>query len=85
MAVDPPEEVRDAARMYLWGRAARQDGTEVTMTMETPEGYAFTVLSSVRAVERMLEGNVAAGSLTPSRAFGAGFARTIDGVVVGAT
>src|SRR5439155_26836313 len=54
----PPERVRDAARMYLWGRAGRRDGTEVTMTMETPEGYAFTVRSAVRAVERMLEGNV---------------------------
>jgi len=69
----PPEKARAAARMYLWGRAARRDGTEVTMTMETPEGYAFTVLSAVRAVERVLEGGVATGSLTPARAFGAGF------------
>jgi short subunit dehydrogenase-like uncharacterized protein len=79
----PPEDVRAAARTYLWGRAARRDGTEVTMTMETPEGYAFTVLSAVSAVERVLEDNVAAGSLTPARAFGAGFVRGIGGVVVG--
>jgi short subunit dehydrogenase-like uncharacterized protein len=80
----PPEVVRATARTYLWGRAARRDGTEVTMTMETPDGYTFTVLSSVRAVERMLEGHVAAGSLTPARAFGAGFVRGVAGVVVGA-
>jgi saccharopine dehydrogenase (NAD+, L-lysine-forming) len=79
----PSENARAAVRTYLWGRAARRDGTEVTMTMETPEGYAFTVLSAVSAVERVLEDNVAAGSLTPARAFGAGFVRGIGGVVVG--
>jgi short subunit dehydrogenase-like uncharacterized protein len=76
----PPEDVRAAARTYLWGRVARRDGAEVTMTMETPEGYAFTVLSAVTAAERVLDGGVATGSLTPSRAFGAGFVRWIDGV-----
>jgi len=78
----PPEKARAAARMYLWGRAARRDGAEVTMTMETPEGYAFTVLSAVRAVERVLEGGIATGSLTPARAFGAEFVRGVGGVVV---
>jgi saccharopine dehydrogenase (NAD+, L-lysine-forming) len=81
----PPEAARAAGRTYLWGRAARRDGAEATMTMETPEGYAFTVLSAVRAVERVLAGGIAAGSLTPAAALGAGFVREVEGVVVGDT
>jgi short subunit dehydrogenase-like uncharacterized protein len=78
----PSETIRRSARTYLWGRAAARDGREVTMTMETPEGYAFTVLSAVNAVERMLAGGVATGSLTPARAFGAGFVREVEGVTL---
>jgi short subunit dehydrogenase-like uncharacterized protein len=79
----PSADVRASARTFLWGRVAR-GSEEVTMTMETPEGYAFTVLSAVNAVERVLAGGVAAGSLTPSRAFGAGFVREVPGVKVNA-
>jgi len=79
----PPESVRSSARTYLWGSASAPGGREVAMTMETPEGYAFTALSAVAAVERMLEGGIAAGSLTPALAFGPGFVRGIGGVVVG--
>jgi short subunit dehydrogenase-like uncharacterized protein len=74
----PSADVRASARTYLWGRAAAADGREVTMTAETLEGYAFTVLSSVSAVERMLAGGVPTGSLTPSLAFGAQFADTVS-------
>jgi short subunit dehydrogenase-like uncharacterized protein len=78
----PSETIRRAARTYLWGRVATRDGREVTMTMETPEGYAFTVLSAVKAVERILAGGIATGSLTPARAFGAEFVREIEGVTL---
>jgi short subunit dehydrogenase-like uncharacterized protein len=78
----PSEAVRTAARTHLWGRVAAADGREVTMTMDTPEGYAFTVLSAVAAVERVMGGGVVAGSLTPALAFGSGFVRGIGGVTV---
>jgi short subunit dehydrogenase-like uncharacterized protein len=77
----PSADVRASARTFLWGRAAR-GSEEVTMTMETPEGYAFTVISAVNAVERVLAGGVPAGSLTPSRAFGADFVKSVPGVTV---
>jgi short subunit dehydrogenase-like uncharacterized protein len=80
----PSEAVRTAARTHLWGRVATTDGREVTMTMDTPEGYAFTVLSAVAAVERVMGGGIATGSLTPALAFGANFVRGIAGVTVGA-
>jgi short subunit dehydrogenase-like uncharacterized protein len=75
----PNETKRAAGRTYLWGRAA--DGAnEVSMTMTTPEGYAFTVLSALAAVERLLASPRRPGSFTPSRFFGPEFVTTIEGV-----
>jgi short subunit dehydrogenase-like uncharacterized protein len=75
----PSETKRAAGRTYLWGRAA--GGTnEVTMTMTTPEGYAFTVMSALAAVERLLTSPRRPGSFTPSRFFGAEFVTAIEGV-----
>jgi len=76
----PSEEKRTKGRMYLWGRVARGD-REVTMTMSTPEGYAFTVRSSLDAMERVLQ-NPQPGSFTPARALGKDFVITISGVDV---
>jgi len=76
----PSEESRTKGRTYLWGRVARGD-REITMTMSTPEGYLFTVRSSLDAMERVLQ-NPKAGSFTPARAFGADFVNTISGIDV---
>jgi short subunit dehydrogenase-like uncharacterized protein len=76
----PSEEKRNKGRMHLWGRVARGD-REITMTMSTPEGYLFTVRSSLDAMERVLQ-NPKPGSYTPSRALGKDFINTISGVDV---
>jgi short subunit dehydrogenase-like uncharacterized protein len=76
----PGEEKRTAGRTYLWGRVANRTGAEATMTMTCPEGYAFTVLSSLAAVERVMAGPPRPGSFTPARYFGADFVTTIEGV-----
>jgi short subunit dehydrogenase-like uncharacterized protein len=75
----PGAEQRAKGRTYLWGRVANAS-TEVTMTMTTPEGYAFTVLSALAAVERLLASPKRPGSFTPSKFFGAEFVTTIEGV-----
>jgi short subunit dehydrogenase-like uncharacterized protein len=75
----PGEEQRASGLTYLWGRAAN-GSNEVTMTMTTPEGYAFTVLSAVTAVERLLASPKRPGSFTPAKFFGAEFVTTIPGV-----
>src|SRR5258707_14272174 len=49
----PGEAARAMGRTYLWGRVSN-GADEVTMTMPTPEGYAFTVLSTLAAVDRLL-------------------------------
>lgn len=75
----PDEAMRERARMYLWGQVSRAGGEPVTMTMETPEGYALTAMTAVRSVERVLSG-IAPGAWTPSKAFGAEYIREFDGV-----
>jgi len=75
----PGAEQRANGRTYLWGRVANA-ASEVTMTMTTPEGYAFTVLSALAALERLLASPKRPGSFTPSKFFGAEFVLTIPGV-----
>jgi len=75
----PGAEQRARGRTYLWGRAANASN-DVTMTMTTPEGYAFTVLSALAAVERLLASPKRPGSFTPSKFFGPEFVTTIEGV-----
>jgi short subunit dehydrogenase-like uncharacterized protein len=75
----PDETRRASGRTYLWGRVS--DGKrDVTMTMTTPEGYAFTVSSAVTAVEQLLNSPKRLGAFTPAKFFGAEFVTTLPGV-----
>jgi short subunit dehydrogenase-like uncharacterized protein len=75
----PGAEQRASGRTYLWGRVS--DGKrEETMTMTTPEGYAFTVISALAAIERLLASPKSPGSFTPAKFFGAEFVTTLPGV-----
>ncbi|HUP60797.1 MAG TPA: saccharopine dehydrogenase NADP-binding domain-containing protein [Thermoanaerobaculia bacterium] len=78
----PSAEEREKGRVYLWGRVANARGEEVTMSMTVREGYRFTVLSSIAAVRRILDGGARPGSFTPARLFGAEFVMGIDGTEV---
>jgi short subunit dehydrogenase-like uncharacterized protein len=79
----PPPEVRETARVYLWGEARNPAGERVTASLETPEGYRLTAESSVECVLRVLAGSVPPGSWTPGRALGPHFAAELPGVVEG--
>jgi len=75
----PDERMRAAGRVYLWGEVA--NGTESrSMTMTTPEGYAFTVQSAVNAVERVLA-NARPGAFTPAGLLGAELVSSVPGVL----
>ena len=78
----PDEKQRAEAHVELWGRVANARGEEKTMTMRVAEGYTFTVLSALAAVERVLAAPPPAGALTPALAFGPEFVKTIPGTVV---
>jgi saccharopine dehydrogenase (NAD+, L-lysine-forming) len=78
----PTEDQRQTGRSFVWGRVEDDDGRYAEGHLSTPEGYRLTALSSVAAAERVLAGGVPPGALTPTKAFGTGFVRGLDGVVV---
>lgn len=77
----PDAAARERGRCQLWGRVRDAAGNQVEGTATVPEGYRFTVLSSLASVERLLEAGaaVAPRAHTPSTAFGADFVTTIEG------
>jgi short subunit dehydrogenase-like uncharacterized protein len=77
----PDATTRTTGRVHLWGRAFNANA-EATMTMETPEGYHLTVLSSLAALDHILTEPVRAGAFTPAKRFGADFVRGLEGVTV---
>jgi short subunit dehydrogenase-like uncharacterized protein len=74
----PSLEKRTKGSVELWGRVTNAKGEEITMTMTVAEGYAFTVLSALAAVDRILAAPKA-GAFTPAGLFGADFVRGIAG------
>jgi short subunit dehydrogenase-like uncharacterized protein len=82
-APGPSEEIRQTARVYLWGEAKNAAGARVTATLETPEAYRLTAVSAVECARRAVAGEVPAGAWTPSKAFGARFVDTLPEVVAG--
>jgi short subunit dehydrogenase-like uncharacterized protein len=76
----PTEEVRTRQRAQIWGRVVDRAGNRQSATMETPSGYALTVLTALEAVKRVRAGGIAAGFLTPALAFGAKFIREFPDV-----
>jgi short subunit dehydrogenase-like uncharacterized protein len=62
---------------FGWARATGFDGSTATALLKTGDSYAFTPAASIRAVEETLVG-FRHGSLSPSAAFGAEFAFTIE-------
>jgi short subunit dehydrogenase-like uncharacterized protein len=79
----PDAQVRANGRMYLWGEARNASGAARSMTMTTPEGYAFTVVSALNAVERVLAGT-RPGAFTPAKLLGADFVATVPRVLIDA-
>jgi short subunit dehydrogenase-like uncharacterized protein len=74
----PSAETRATARVELWGRVRNAKNDEVSLTMSVAEGYHFTMLSALAAVQRVLESDLK-GALTPSMAFGSEFVHFIEG------
>ena len=74
----PSEQQRASARIDLWGRAVNAQGKEVTKTMSVAEGYNFTVLSALAAVDKVLAAPKP-GAFTPAKFFGPRFVTEIPG------
>jgi len=80
----PGEDERARGVSFVWGRAEDADGHWVEGHLRTPEGYRFTVVSGLAAVQRVLDDPPAPGAHTPSRAFGSEFVDGLEGVEVDA-
>ncbi len=85
VAEGPDDEELAQGRSRIWCRARdERSDDEAVVELVTPNGYTFTARSAVAAVRRLLDPvdveRSRVGFLTPSRAFGATFAESIDGV-----
>lgn len=74
----PTAEQRAKARVEVWGRVTNARGEERTMSMTVAEGYTFTVLSALAAVDAVLA-TPRRGAFTPSRLLGKAFVTKIPG------
>jgi short subunit dehydrogenase-like uncharacterized protein len=74
----PDARAREGGRSQVWAKVADPSGRSVEAWLETVDGYTFTALAGVRAVEKIFA-HAPAGALTPARAFGADFALEIEG------
>jgi len=71
-AVEAPTTIVAAARA--------ENGQAVTARLRCPGPYAFTALSAVAVLERVLAGDVELGFETPARVYGADFVLSLPGV-----
>jgi short subunit dehydrogenase-like uncharacterized protein len=81
----PDDSARIRGSVELWGRATNDAGAGFSRKMRVAEGYAFTVLSALASVERILGArdlNASSGAWTPSGLFGADFVTSIEGTVL---
>jgi short subunit dehydrogenase-like uncharacterized protein len=80
----PDADRRARSRCEVWGEVCNADGQVRSGTLTGPNVYDLTADSVVRAAGRLIDAasRPAPGAYTPSMAFGAGFAATLDGVRV---
>lgn len=69
----PSDAQRERAVSRLWGEATDAAGAVVRSRLIAPDGYTLTAMTAVAAAKRLLDGGIATGFQTPSRAFGADF------------
>lgn len=74
----PDEEMRLRGGSFLWAKVSDKTGKAVEAWLDTLEGYRFTAVSAVHAVESVLRLGPT-GALTPSIAFGPDFVLGIEG------
>lgn len=79
----PDNDMRERGYSDVWGEVTSPDGTRLEGALTTPEGYYFTSIASVAAVERLLLAQKPpTGALTPSLAFGTEFVLELEGITL---
>jgi short subunit dehydrogenase-like uncharacterized protein len=75
----PPNMPPEFKHSYVWAGATNERGEKAESWLELGEGYQFTAMSSIKAVEKTLQGELA-GVLFPAQAFEANFLAELAGV-----
>lgn len=76
----PTPEQRARGRAVIIAEAWDADGTHVASRLVTPEGYTLTAHTAVEIARRADSGEAPSGFQTPSRAYGADFILSFEGV-----
>lgn len=76
----PSESYRANARCAVWVQATAENGEKKVATLQGPEGYTFTSISSVESALQVLSPSFSkSGVLTPSEAFNVpDFVKTLE-------
>ncbi len=69
---DKQASMGDGGKAYIWVKAYDAEGNAAEAWLETVDGYQFTALAGVRAVEKVLAENPC-GALSPAQVLGADF------------
>lgn len=80
-APGPTAEQRARGRTVFWGEVTDEAGGRAVSRLYGPEGYTFTMLSALAAVERVLSASAPPGFQTPAKAYGPDF--VLGGVIEG--
>ena len=75
----PDEAQRAEATTDVWGEVRNAAGQRICARLRTANGYTVTQLAPLAIIEHLLEHEAPAGSLTPSRLMGKGFASSLEG------
>ena len=75
----PSDDARARGGTIVMGMVEDGAGGKAVARWSGPDGYTLTAQAALNAVTRVLNGGIATGFQTPSRAFGADFALEIPG------
>jgi short subunit dehydrogenase-like uncharacterized protein len=76
----PSEEQRAKGQTFVWGEVDDGAGRRLVSRLRGPEGYTFTMLTALAALQRVLAGDAPPGYQTPSLAYGPDFVLHVPGV-----
>jgi short subunit dehydrogenase-like uncharacterized protein len=66
----PTAAMQARSRTVVWGEAVDGAGGRAVARLHGPEAYAWTTLTALAVVERILAGNAPPGFQTPAGAYG---------------
>jgi len=78
----PDADRRRTGRTRVWGRVEEAGGRWEEVVVEFPEGYRFTAMGGIRALEAVLASRVPAGTRTPAGTLGSSWILALPEVEV---